>query len=244
VRISQAFSIAAIVFASSMACSAQPSGITPPAQGAPAQTAAPAANGQGQTGQAQSGPAGASALMKPALDSVQQTVGALKLDKWKKGTVRDEAGTHLSAIQRDLQTTLPPLLQAADSAPESTSKVLAVSRNVGALYDVLLSVTEAARVSAPPDQVTQLEQTLSGLGNARRSLDDRLQDSAASLEKQVILLRTTLQTQAAAKPPAPPAPVLPACPAPAAAHKAKKKPKPPATTPPSTTAPATPKPGS
>jgi hypothetical protein len=182
--------------------------------------------------------------LQSSLDAVQQAVVALKLDKWKKGTVRDEAGTHISSIQRDLQTTLPPLLKAADAAPATTSKILPVARNVGALYDVLLSVSEAARVSAPPEQVTQLEQALSGLGNARRTLDDRIQESAATLEKQVVDLRTVIQTQAS-KPATPPPAAAPVCTPPPPIRKPKKKVKPPTTTQPTTATPAaaTPKTG-
>jgi hypothetical protein len=165
-----------------------------------------------------------SALLQPALDTVLQTVTAVKLEKWKRGTVRDETGEHITAIEHDLQGTLPPLLQTADANAGTLSKVLPVTRNAEALYDVLVSVVEAARVAAPPDQVGQLEQALSGLGTALRSLDDRVQEIAATQEQQTIDLRKTVQTlnarvaAAAAPPPAKP------CPAPTPARKPKKKP--------------------
>lgn len=92
-------------------------------------------------------PPAASAVLRPALDQVQQAVSALNVEKWKKGTVRDEAGDHISAILRDLHSTLPPLMDTADASPGTITKVLPVSRNVAALYDVLLSVNEAARIS-------------------------------------------------------------------------------------------------
>jgi hypothetical protein len=160
--------------------------------------------------------------------------------------VRDEAGDHINAIQRDLQATLPPLLKVADEAPESISKVLPACRNIDALYDVLLSVVEAARVSAPGDQIDQLVEALTSLGKARLALSNRLQGVADALEKQVSDLRTTLQAQAAVRCPATPPPVAPTCAPPAAARKVKKKPKPPAATPQTSPAPAatTPKSGS
>jgi hypothetical protein len=107
------------------------------------------------------------------------------------------------------------------------SKALPFSRNVDALYDVLLRVVEAARMAAPDEQANQLRQALSILGNARLALDDRMQEAAAAQETQLSDLRVTVQKQAAFKCPAPPAP--PTCPAPAPAKKAKKNPKPPAT---------------
>jgi hypothetical protein len=186
-------------------------------------------------------PTGPSDLLQPSLNEVQQTVAALKLDRWKKGTVRDEAGSNISAIQRDLQETLPPLLKTADASPSTISKVLPVSRNIDAIYDVLVHVFEAARVSAPGDQVGQLQQAMGSLEKARVAFGNRLQDTATAQEKQIVDLRTSLQTQTArAAAPPPPAPT---CVTPTPARK--KKPKAtttPAktTTPPATTTPKTP----
>jgi len=195
-------------------------------------------------------PVAPSEILKPALDDVRITLAAVKLEKWKRGSIRDEAGSNINTIQRDLQETLPPLLATADVAPESLSKVLPVTRNVDAVYDVLVHVVEASRVVAPGDQVSLLQQSLGKLEKARVRLDDQLQHVAEAQEKQVIDLRSTVQTQAAqlhATATPPPAPV---CPAPAAPAKKKKKPaaatapKPAAnsttTTVPATPAPATP----
>jgi ABC-type Na+ efflux pump permease subunit len=172
--------------------------------------------------------------LQPSLDAVLQTVTAVNLEKWKRGTVRDETGGHITAIEHDLQGNLPPLLQAADANAGTLSKVLPVARNIEALYDVLVSVVEAARVSGPADQVTQLEQALSGLGSALRSLDDRVQEIAAAQELETIGLRKSVQTLTAAKiaAAAAPPPQAKPCPAPAPARKPRKKP--PAGTPPAT----------
>jgi hypothetical protein len=169
-----------------------------------------------------------SGILQPSLDAVQQTLASVKVEKWKKGSVRDEAGTDIHSILRDMQVNLPPLLKEADAAPGSLSKVLPVSRNVDALYDVLLRVVEAARMAAPDEQANQLRQALSGLGNARLDLDKRIQEEAAAQETQLSDLQASVQKQAAFKCPAPPA--APACPAPAPAKKPKKKPSPSATT--------------
>jgi flagellin-specific chaperone FliS len=177
-------------------------------------------------------------LFRPALDQVQRAVGALNVEKWKKGNVRDEAGDHISAILRDLHTTLPPLLDTADASPGTISKILPVSRNLSALYDVLLSVVEAARISGSAEELAPLEQALTRLGDARAALDDRLQASAAALEKQEIDLRSTLQAREAVKCAVTSPPATSACPAPASVRKAKRIPKPPATPPQPSTSPA------
>jgi hypothetical protein len=186
-----------------------------------APTAAPAAtNGPGANSAFAPGPP--SDILRRSLEEVQQTVGSLKLDKWKRGNVRDEAGTNIDAIQRDLQGTLPSLLKGADSAPGTLSKVLPLSRNVDALYDVLVHVVEAARVVAPGDQVGQLQTTLADLEKARVRLGNQLQQTATMQEKQIVDLRTTVQTQAASLKAAATPPPEPKCPAPSATAKKKR----------------------
>jgi len=184
----------------------------------------------------------ASETLKPALVGVLQTLGSLKLDKWKRGSVREEAGSNIDTIQRDLEETLPALIKTADAAPTTISKVLPVTRNVDAIYDVLVHVFEAARVSAPGDQIAQLQQAMDNLEKARIKLDNHLEETAAAQEKLVADLRTTVQTQqaslhaAAATPP-----VTPTCPAPAPAHKKKRAtPATTTSTSPTTTAPKKP----
>jgi len=186
-------------------------------------------------------PAAPSEILKPALDDVRITLGAVKLDRWKKGSIRDEAGSNINTIQHDLQNTLPPLLATADAEPGTMSKVLPVTRNVDAVYDVLVHVVEASRVVAPGDQVGLLQQSLDKLEKARVRLDEQLQNTAEAQEKQVSELRSTVQTQAAQLHAAASPPPAPVCPAPAPAKKKKKPaaataPKPAAN--PTTTAPS------
>ncbi len=174
-----------------------------------------------------SSPAAPSEILKPGLDDLRVTLGALKLEKWKKGTIRDEADANINTIQRDLQETLPPLLATADAAPGTISKVLPVTRNVDAVYDVLVHVVEGARVVAPGDQVGLLQHSLGKLEKARVALDEQLEQTAAAQEKQMADLRNTVQTQTAQLHAAATPPPVPVCPAPA---PAKKKKKPAATT--------------
>jgi hypothetical protein len=136
-----------------------------------------------------------STQLQPALGSVHQAVDAVRIDKWKKGNIRDEAAQNISQIQKDIDATLPPMLQNADTAP-TLSVLLPVSRNLSALYDVLLRVVEASRVVAPDEQVDQLQKALVTLGNARQAFGDRMQTTAVAMEKQVTDLRTTVQSQA------------------------------------------------
>src|SRR5579863_1259109 len=120
---------------------------------------APAGPGVASSGPVNPGPANSGAgagtigpTLAPSLDAVHTTLAALRLDRWKKGSVRDEASTYIDQIQHDIASNLPPLVETADGAPGSVGKSLPLAKHLGALYDVLLRVEEAARVSAPDDQ--------------------------------------------------------------------------------------------
>ena len=192
----------------------------------PAGQASNPAPAQSQPAPAAPAHAKPSAQLQPALDTLRQAVDALNLEKWKKGSVRDEAATNISSIQRDLQSTLPPLLAQADASPQAVSKILPVSRNIDALYDVVLRVVDGARIAASSDQFSQLQSAMTGLDKARHTLNDGLQESAAAQEKQIGDLQVALKSQ-----PAPVCPVVAPPPPPPPAKKATPKKRKPATTP-------------
>jgi hypothetical protein len=181
----------------------------PPSQQAPAAEAAPAP--------APAPPAvTASSLLQPALTQAQTTLSAMKTDKWKKGSVRDEAGQNIAALLHDLQSNIPPLMTAADAEPTALSRAIPLMKHLDAFYDVMLRVEEASRVSAPAEQVTTLQQTMLDVNKARNAYDDQMQANAVTYEKQVFDLQAQLkaqqdasaqarQTAAAAPPPCKPA---------------------------------------
>jgi hypothetical protein len=171
-------------------------------------------------------PTAPSDILQRSLDEVRITVSNVKLDKWKRGSVRDEAGNNIDAIQRDLQGTLPSLLKDADSAPGMLTKVLPLSRNVDALYDVMVHVVEASRVVGTSDSAGQLQQALTDLEKARVVLDSQIQQTADMQEKQVLDLRTTVQKQDASLRAASAPPPAPKCPTSATTTKKKRAAKP------------------
>ncbi len=204
------------------------------AQPATATAAAPAAS---------SPPVVPSTLLQPALSNVESTLSSLKLDKWKKGTIREESGENVNAILKDLKTNLPPLMADADSAPGALSKSIPLVKHLDAVYDVLLRVEEGARVSAPGDQVDQLESVLKQFGVARIQLYDSMAERAAGQEKHVTDLQATIKAQQTAAeerksaPSATPAPCTP----PRATPK-RRRTTPPKATPPKASPPADGKP--
>src|SRR5258708_23895926 len=115
-RCSHALFVATILIPSLAFSAAQSPAPNASQQNAPAPKAVP------------SQPASPSETLQSALDAVRQAIGSLRLAKWKKGTVREEAGTNINAIHRDLQGTLPSLLRTGDATPRTVSNVLPVSR--------------------------------------------------------------------------------------------------------------------
>jgi hypothetical protein len=182
-----------------------------------------------------------SATLQPSLDVLRTALVTMRLDRWKaSNAIRDEAQANIGSIQRDVQTTLPALLATADAAPASAAKALTVYRNVEALYDVTLRVDDAARLAAPPDQMSAIDQALARLDDSRRALGDQLQQTAATQEVQIVHLQAALK---AIPPPAPqPPPPVIKCAAPPVIHSRKKptaaKPAAPPTNPQNSTTPS------
>jgi hypothetical protein len=125
-------------------------------------------------------------VLQPAVMNLQQALDSLRVDKWKASKeVKATTADNIGSIRRDVEGTLPGLVTAADAAPGSLSAMLLLSRNVGALYDVVLRVTVIAESAAPADQADALEKSLSGLEGARRTLADRQQQMAAAQEARL-----------------------------------------------------------
>lgn len=150
-----------------------------------------------------------SSLLRPTLDQVAQAGSGVDLNRWKgPNAAREEVDANLASMQKDLQTTLPPLLDAADAAPNSAAASLPVLLNLDALYSVLLRVSIAARTGAPRDQNAALEQAAMLLDTTRRELGDTILANVRAQEQRTADLQVAIQqanTPAAPTPPTAPA---------------------------------------
>lgn len=174
-----------------------------------------------------------SVVLRPALGSLQQAIDILRPEKWKApATITSESISDVASIQRDLGTTLPPLLTAADAAPGSATQLLPAYRNIEALYDVLVRVTQTAVLAAPDQQSAALQQATSRLQQARREFGDLLQSSAQSQDRRLHDVQAQLRT--VQNTPPPPAPVCAQPPPVVKRAKPHAKPKPASQTAPST----------
>lgn len=183
-----------------------------------------------------------SALFAPAIGQVREALAITQPAKWKMpAPVTQETNANIASIQHDLDNTLPGLLATADSNPASVAEVLPAYRNVEALYEVLLRVTQMSTIVATPKESVALQQALLALEKDRRTLGDQLQTSATNQTKAIVALQSNVrdeQTQVAAAKAAVPA--CPEVPAPAKRRTtATTKPKAATTPKSSTTTPST-----
>jgi hypothetical protein len=148
------------------------------------------------------------ANLRPALANVQTAITNLNVGRWKApNDIRATTQEDVNSMQRDLNTTLPPLLAQADAAgaasgPGALSPAFAVFRNLDALYDVLLRVTETAGLAGSAADASNLEDARAGLEDGRAKLGNWLLQAIGAQDAQVV----RLQAPVAAKPPAAPPP--------------------------------------
>ena len=174
------------------------------------------------------------------MQSLQQALAIARPEKWKApSAITAESATDIGSLQRDMDQTLPPLVTASDASPNSVSNLLPTYRNVEALYDVLVRVTQTSVLAAPPQQSAAFQQATVSLQQARRDFGDLLTSDAQSQDRRVHDVQARLTAlQSAPPPPAPVCPPPPPVKKPTPKKKSTTAAKPPATTP-ATTTPAT-----
>ncbi len=145
--------------------------------------------------------------LRPVLVQVSQSVANVNVNRWKApGDVKSSTAGDMESIQRDLTTTLPPLLDAAAGSPGSTAASFAVYRNIDALYDVLLRVSQTAVMAGAQNDAVGLQSTLDNLQSARKDLGSSIMDLANAHDQELARLRTAAAAAArVATPPPPPA---------------------------------------
>jgi hypothetical protein len=157
----------------------------PAAQSAPAAASLPTASG----------------TVQPALDQIQQTLSNLNLSKWKtRDDVREATFQNISSIQRDIQGTLPGLLNQADAAPNTVEPAFALYRNLDALYDVLLRISNTASMVASSNDSASLSNALQSLESVRKSLGERILNISQLQEQTIVKLQTAAKAVPAAAP--------------------------------------------
>ena len=133
--------------------------------------------------------------MAPTLSGVNLAVSGVEVRRWKvPGEVKETTTSDIQSIQRDLSGTLPSLISQAQAAPGAVAPAFAVFRNLDALYDVLLRVTETATLAGSQQEASHLEAARADLQTRRGQLGNALQAIAAGQDTSVVQLRTALET--------------------------------------------------
>ena len=171
----------------------------------------------------------------PDLDKLQvaasQTdlaIGHLRIEKWKAdGESKRQAQGNADSIKRNLTSALPGMIENARSAPQNLNADFKLYRNLSALYDVLLSLTESAGAFGPKADYEALAQPLQVIDSVRRDLGDALERLTSSTQNELEQLRTQIRIQQQATATPPPKKVVVVDdgePAKKTAHNKKKKP--------------------
>jgi hypothetical protein len=136
-----------------------------------------------------------------AIAHLRRTLDSINVPKWKApGDVRQTTVSDVDSMQRDVQGTLPDLINTALGDPSKVSPAFAVYRNVDALYDVLLRVSETAQLAGASRDASVLEDQRAALEDSRTQLGAALLQSSQAQDAEVVHLRTA--PVVAAPPPA------------------------------------------
>jgi hypothetical protein len=137
--------------------------------------------------------------------SIQATLSKMRVDKWKTDNDnKRQAQSNLESIQRNLQSALPEIESQLRAAPENTRATFKLYRNLDALYDVMVSVTELTGAFGSKDDFQSLSNDISSLEATRRAFADRMETITGSKEAELERLRNQVRAlQAAAPPPLP-----------------------------------------
>ncbi len=140
-------------------------------------------------------------MVQPSLDQIQQALSNLNLSKWKtRDDVRESTFQNISSIQRDIQGTLPGLLNQADAAPNAVEPTFALYRNLDALYDVLLRISSTASMVASSNDSASLSNSLQSLESVRKSLGERILNISQLQEQTIVKLQAAAKAAPAASP--------------------------------------------
>ena len=126
-----------------------------------------------------------------AIAHLRRTLDAIYVPKWKApGDVRQTTMSDIGSMQSDLADTLPGLINTALGDPAKISPSFAVYRNVDALYDVLLRVSETAQLAGASRDAGLLEDQRAALEDSRTQLGAALLQSSQAQDSEVVRLRT------------------------------------------------------
>lgn len=161
---------------------------------------APIAGAAARQAAAATNPTPAAASETPAAISIEETLRGplgqvsaaldqVRIDHWKLSRQGKALfGNDAKSIQRDLQTTLPGLFQAARQSPGALGPKWAAMHNVNALYDVLVRVVTAAELSGGKKDAAILSNATAQLETARNRAANQLLQASSAQDREMAAL--------------------------------------------------------
>lgn len=133
-------------------------------------------------------PVGATNSHSVLLASIEQAsytsvahLQSLRIDKWKTESEQKQlAMQNVDSVLRNLSAALPTLVEGARSAPQGFGANFKLYRNLGALYDVMMQLTESAGAFGPKGEYQALAEVMQRWDEIRRGYGDYLEQLAAT----------------------------------------------------------------
>jgi hypothetical protein len=117
--------------------------------------------------------------------STASQVGSLRINKWKTDSDQKElAQQNADSLVRNLSAALPAITNDARQHPESFAANFKLYRNLSALYDVMLPLTESAGAFGDKAEYQALSLQLQRWDSIRRSFGDYLEQLALRKDAQ------------------------------------------------------------
>jgi hypothetical protein len=133
--------------------------------------------------------------LQVAASQANLDLGRLRIDKWKAdGDSKRQAQANADSIQRNLTSALPGLIDAVRSAPQGLVAEFKLYRNLNALYDVFVSLTEATGAFGPKADYEALAQQLETIDSVRRDLGNAVEQLTSSTQSELNQLRSQIRT--------------------------------------------------
>lgn len=146
--------------------------------------------------------------LQSAAAQASSVLGQMRIDRWKAdNNTKQQAHSDAESVERNVSSALPGLISAVRAAPQDLNAAFKLYRNVGALHDVMLSLTESAGAFGNKSDFEALAQESNVIDGVRRSLGDALEQMASAQQNELDRLRNQIrvqQQQAAAAAAAPP----------------------------------------
>ena len=136
----------------------------------------------------QAAPANPPVNQATVLASMEQTsystvaqLQALRIDKWKtESDQKRQAQGNADSLVRNMTAALPTMITAARTNPNSFAANFKLYRNISALYDVMLPLTESAGAFGQKGEFQALGEQLQRWDEIRRQFGDYLEQLATS----------------------------------------------------------------